>query len=75
MRKYKYNYMLVSVPNDLFPQKQARGEYAIDEARERMRTWAVPCEWEAVRVNDGSFEEIWRVRRRAYKGENGKATE
>lgn len=70
MRKYRYNYILVSVPNDLYPQKQARGDYAIDEARERMKTWAIPCEWQATRVRDGTFEEIWRVRRKSYRKGN-----
>lgn len=70
MRKFKYNYMLVSVPNDLFPQKQARGEFAISEARERMRTWAIPVDWEATRIKDGAFEEVWRVRRKTYRKGN-----
>lgn len=74
-RSYKYLYMDVALPGDLFAGESDPAtltdlfaSQAIDEARERMKTYAVPAEWTA-RIISGtigeSYEVVFRVCRKS----------
>jgi hypothetical protein len=75
-RMYKYNYMDVQLPGDLFAGLEGKelndalADIAINEARERFATWAIPAVWSA-RLTEGtpseSFKVVYRVCRKSLR--------
>ena len=65
-RKVKYDYYQVDL-TDLVGDFTAEEllDLAIDEARERSRIYAIPCEWQAEQ-RDTDCEGMIRVRRARY---------
>lgn len=60
------DYYTVSIPGDASDSLEDIASMAIDEARERARLYAIPCEWTACHVSGeiGEWEVKFRVRRR-----------
>ncbi len=63
--RYSYDYYTVSVPGDLETTIKGLGQWAIRDAEERARIYALPCQWDAWPIEGkvGDLEVKFRVRR------------
>lgn len=74
-RKFDYHYMDVTLPGDLFigvpkgKDVQEMESYAIDAARDRMRTYRMPASWTA-HVVKGTVGESYEVTVRVCRKSN-----
>jgi hypothetical protein len=68
-RFFKYTVLYVTVPDDFGPSEEYYDAkaYALDLARDKIKTWAVPALWSATFVRTNYFESTYRVVRRSAR--------
>ena len=61
--KLKYDYYEVVLPGDLFDTMDEFRDYAVNEARERAKIYALPCSWRTKLISGeiGDWEIKFRV--------------